>query len=69
VLEAKPAAVPGGVNPTFARVIRQCLQKKADARPDIEKVIISEDFQKKCKEHKITLPLKLNQEKQKHLEL
>jgi NIMA (never in mitosis gene a)-related kinase len=44
VIESKAPAIPGSVGNSFGKIIRQCLQKKPELRPDIEKIIASDKF-------------------------
>ena len=63
ILDNKPLVVPNYVSNDLCKIIKQCLMKKSEARPEIRKIIESEVFQIKCREHRITLPLELNKEK------
>ena len=63
VRSQKYKMIPQGVTKDFNMIIKQCLQKKPENRATIDEIIFSEDFQKKAKVNKITLPIHLNKQK------
>ena len=63
VRSKKYEPIPQGVTKDFNMIIKQCLQKKPENRATIDEIIFSDDFQKKAKINKITLPKHLNKQK------
>ncbi len=53
VLNQKPTALPSHVHKSLGAIINKCLNKKAELRPTIEEIILTDDFQEKCRLLKI----------------
>ncbi len=48
---------------SFQEIVKKCLKKKLWERPEVKDLILMDEFQEKCREHRITLPLHLNKSK------
>jgi serine/threonine protein kinase len=57
--------IPLTVNLEFKRIIQKCLQKKPEARPTIEEIIMDDVFQRKSQLNRIALPFSINKAKLK----